>query len=213
MNYRFILNDSTKYQGDVNDLYDFVGSLSPDNYQIIQSLANAATIKTEKYLGAPIGKRSFTYVISRGETDLNDNYVSKTMLSSCYFNITSNWIQLYTPVDSITQISLGVWGGDDIVLTENIDYVIDLDNYYPRIVLSATLQITDFFNKFKNIKIDCVGGLHDEDGNIYSNIDIAIKLMTKALFEDRGTESKDYNTNGYAYLLEDYKVSSLSGGR
>ena len=213
MLYRFILEDNTKYQGDLENLYDFVGSLSPDNYQLIQSLANAATIKTEKYLGAPIGKRNFTYVITRGETELNDDYVHNWMSSSCFFNVASHWIQLYAPVDSIDQVSIGVWGGDDIILVENNDYYVDLDSNYPRIVLSATLQFQDYFIKYKNIKIKCTGGIHDIDGGIPYNIDTAIKLMTTSLFSNRGEESKDYNENGYRFLLEDYIVSPIGGGR
>lgn len=102
----------------------------------------------------------------------------------------SHWIQLYAPVDSIDQVSIGVWGGDDIILVENNDYYVDLDSNYPRIVLSATLQFQDYFIKYKNIKIKCTGGIHDIDGGIPYNIDTAIKLMTTSLFSNRGKSQK-----------------------
>ncbi|MBS1015404.1 phage gp6-like head-tail connector protein [Acetobacter persici] len=218
MLYKLTTNDVTRYPGDIADVQDWVASLSPDQMPIIQGLADAATVITEKYLGTPIGKRSIRLVISRAETELNDNFArawlqSGTSWGSCFYG-SNQWTEIPTPAECIQSVSVSTWSNCSLIpLINGIDYTTDLLTKNPRIMFSYNMSITDYFYKFKNLVIDYVGGLYEVDGSVPSPILTAIHYLIKGMFENRGDTSFDIMDNGYKYLLSAYKQPDISGAR
>lgn len=212
MLYSLQTNDVTKYPGDINDVADFIASLSPDQLPIIQALADTVTLQTEKLLGQPLGKRSCRFVISRGESEVNDAYLRSwlTPSSSFYNNTINQWINLPCKIESVQGVWITSWTSEELI---PVDYKIDLFSYKPRITFTLNDLIQDIFNHYNNLIIDFTGGLYEVDGSIPSSVDTAIKLQTKALYENRGDSTVDLKNNGYDYLLAPYKNPEIAGGR
>lgn len=218
MLYSLTTNDVTKYQGDIEDIGDWVASLSPDQLPILQALANASTISTEKYLGQPLGKRQVRFVLSRGETELNDTYFRSWLSSgNAYGNSASfginQWVKLPCKAESIQGVYISSFGDEELIPLESSDYSVDLFSKQPRITFSFSRYIQDMFYKYNNLVVDFTGGLYEVDGTIPQPIDIAIKLQVKALFENRGDSTVDLQNNGYQYLLAPYKLNEIVGSR
>lgn len=218
MLYKLTTNDVTKYPGDLADVQDWVASLSPDQIPIINALADAATVFTEKYLGTPIGKRSIRVVIARGESELSDNYARSWLQSgsswgSC-FSGSNQWTELTTPAESIDAVSIGTWTDCSLIpLMNGTDYTCDLLTKNPRIMFSYNMAMTDYFYRFKNLVIDYTGGLYEVDGSVPSPVMTAIHYMVKGMFENRGDTTFNPIDNGYRYLLSAYKQPDMSGAR
>lgn len=218
MLYRVTPNNKTTYQGDRESVYDFVGSLSPDNMPLIDALTDAATVITEKYIGQPLGTRQIRMVLARGESELNDAYQKSWLQSGANFGggmtgTLNQWIEFPCDVQSVQSVMIGSWQtGTEMYLTAGQDYEVDLLTYKPRIMFSYNLFIQDFFYKYKNLVIDFTGGLSEVDGTIPQPIDIAIKYMTKNMFENRGDTSTNPIDNGFKYLVSNYVNPHIAGG-
>lgn len=218
MLYKVTPLDKTVYTGDREAVYDFVGSLSPDNMPLIDALTDTATTITEKYIGQPLGRRQIRMVLARGETELNDLYHKSWLSSGANFGgamsgTINQWIEFPCDVSSIQSVTVGQWQQDaDISLYEGKDYSLDLMSSKPRIMFSYNLYIQDYFYKFKNLIIDFTGGLQEIDGTIPTPIDIAIKYMTKNMFENRGDNSTGPLDTGFKYLVANYVNPHIAGG-
>ncbi|GBR17477.1 head-tail connector protein [Gluconobacter frateurii] len=215
MDYRLILDTATTYTGDILELCDFVGSLSPDNEPIIQALADSATAFTEKYIGQPLGKRQLRVVCTRGETELMDTYYRQFLSGGSFTYLNSQqWLELPCSAESIQNIYLTSWGSQDLSpLVSGTDYDYDLWSRRPRIRLSYNLFISDLFNSYSNLIIDFTGGLYESDGSIPSPVNNAIKFLTKRMFEERGEIPSNLIDNGYVTLLSNYRIPAIVGGR
>lgn len=218
MLYSITTNDVTKYQGDINDVGDWVASLSPDQLPILEALANSITVSTEKYLGQPLGKRQIRFVLSRGETELNDTYYRNWLASGNSYNNSASfginqWIKLPCKAESIQGVYISTFGDEGLIPLDSSEYSIDLISKQPRITFSFSQFIQDLFYKYNNLVIDFTGGLYEVDGTIPQSIDTAIKLQVKALFENRGDSTVDLENNGYRWLLAPYKLNEIVGSR
>lgn len=216
MQYRITCADVTRYPGDRNSVYDFVRSLSPDNMPIIDGLADAATNVMEKYLGSPIGKRQIKLNVARGETELNDAFARSWLSGGFSYGgcISNQWIELPTPAESVQNINLGVWGDcQGIDLVDGQDFYLDLTNRFPRIMLSYNIIWQDFFIKYKNLTIDYVGGIYEVDGTIPSPIDTGIKFLVNGMFNNSGDSASILESNGFKFLVDNYRKPSIVGSR
>lgn len=216
MLYRLQANDVSVYPGNYDDLADWIGSLSPDQQMIIESLADTATNIVEKRIGSPLGKRSIRYAASRGESELNDVFNRAWLSSGANFSGTGNinqWLQLPCMIESIQSVTLTSWGTDPIQLTNGTDYVINTDQKYPRIVLSYPLYIQDFFYKYSGIIIDFTGGIYEVDGSVPKPLITAINYLTKGMFENRGDGAFDPDDNGFKFLIGPYQLPDIAGDR
>jgi len=215
MYYKLITDDVTSYTGDQDYLIDYVGSMSVDQDQVIQDLADASTQRVERFLSAPLGNRNCTIVFSRNKKEIGDSF-SQTLTGS--FSIggpggisTNQWIDIPSPVTTVTEVSVGQWSGPDIILTEDVDYSVDLDCSYPRIMFSWNFLIYDGYTQYKNLKIKFQGGICEVDGTIPKAINAAIVRMTKMLYDNRGETPASIFDNGTFSLLADYRVPAIGG--
>ena len=215
MLYSLRTNDVTKYPGDIEALYDYVGSLSPDREATIQMIANANTGVIEKYLGSPLGKRSCRYVISRNASELSDGYHRSWLSTGNAFTsngiATNQWIELPCQIESIQSLTISIWGGQNQQLIEGVDYYVDLDCKYPKIMLSWDQSILDMFYKYKNMIVDFTGGLYEVDGTVPEPIIMAINNLTKGYFDNPGDSKFDPTDNGMKFLLSNYQVPAIGG--
>ncbi|MBF0892723.1 hypothetical protein HKD28_15125 [Gluconobacter sp. LMG 1744] len=205
----------TKYPGNTDDLIDYVGSAGPDRDPMIIAAGNSVTMAIEKYLGTPIGKRSCRYVVSRNASELSDGYHNSWLRTGTAFTAngisTNQWIELPCQIESIQSLTVSMWGGDNIQLQEGIDYHVDTDCKFPKIMLSWNMSIMDMFYKYKNMIVDFTGGLYEVDGTVPEGIIFAINMATKGFFENPGDGAFNPLDNGMNFFLKNYQVPAIGG--
>jgi len=217
MLYNLVPLDKTVYTGDRETVYDHVGSLSPDSMALIDAYTDASTALVEKYVGKPLGKRSIRLVLAKGETEVNDTFFKSWLSSGSGFGgyslgFINQWLELPCQAESIESVVLGSWSGPPLHLVEGSDYSTDIFTNKARIMFSFNMFYQNYIYQFKNTVIDFTGGLYEIDGTLPAPIDIAIKCLTKKMFEGRGTDPSELIDNGIKSLLCNYAAPSISGG-
>lgn len=199
------------------ELMQFCACLDPNQLLILRGLALAATQAIETYLGDFITQRSIRWVAARGEGEKTDEFFrswlsARAMVSVNLNAISGQWVQFPTSAVSIESCNLGVWGQDDISLVLNRDYVVDLTTDPARLTFSYNSVFSDYFKNYDHMVIDYTGGIAPQ-GSEPEPIKLAIKIITKKLFENRDTEQTTIIDNGVSFLVDNYKRIGFGGSR
>ncbi|GAA09685.1 hypothetical protein ATPR_2689 [Acetobacter tropicalis NBRC 101654] len=199
------------------ELMQFCACLDPNQLPILRSLALAATQALETYLGDFITQRSIRWVCSRGESEKTDTFFrswlsARSYISYGYNTIAGQWLQFPTSATSVELCQIGVWGMDSINLTPKQDYACDFSTDPARITFTYNLAVQDYFSNFDSLIIDYTGGIAPQ-GSEPEAIKLAIKIITKKLFENRDTEQTTIIDNGVSFLVDNYKRIGFGGSR
>jgi len=200
------------------DLQKYVACLDPNQAGLIASLGLAATQAIENYLGDFIIERSIRWVASRGETERTDGIFRSWLSSRSYvaagFNcVAGQWYQFPTAANSVQGVTLGVWGMDDWPLTLGQDYAVDLMSDPAKITFTWNLAVQDMYINFDHMVVDYTGGIAATADAIPQPILIAIKILTKKLFDNRDTSDVDLIDKSIEFLLCNYRRFSFGDYR
>ena len=179
-------------------------------------LSIAAQEWVEDYCGNFIAQRSIRWVSSRGVQEKTDIFFrswlsARSYVASGFNTIAGQWINFPTSAISVESIELGVWGQQTWVLTEGTDYSCDFMNDPARMTLTYNLAVQDYFINFDSIVIDYTGGMAPA-GSEPETVKLAVKMLTKKLFDNRG-EDIELNSPGVSALLQKYKYYGFGGSR
>lgn len=200
-----------------SDLMAFCACLDPNQLPLLRSLALAATQAVETFLGDFITQRSIRWVCSRGETEKTDVYFrswlsTRSYVSSGFNGIAGQWLQFPTSAVSVESCQIGIWGMDPYSLVLGQDYVCDFMTDPARMTFTYNLAVQDYFTNYDHLVVDYTGGIAPA-GSEPEAIKLAIKIITKKLFENRDTEQATIIDKGVDFLLVNYKRIGFGGSR
>ncbi|GAN84042.1 hypothetical protein [Novacetimonas hansenii] len=175
------------------DLVQFVACLDPNQAPQIAGIATAVTSAVENYLGDFIVQRSIRWTLSRGESEKTEAFFNswlsaRSFISYGFQYVAGQWIDFPTAAQSVQNVTLGVWGQADIPLTLGPDYAVDLSTDPCRMSISYNLAMQDLVQNFSHLQVDYTGGIAPS-GQCPTDIELAIKLMTADMFNNRSSSN------------------------
>ncbi|KAB8122228.1 hypothetical protein D3W54_16085 (plasmid) [Komagataeibacter medellinensis] len=198
-----------------SDLQAFVACIDPAQQPLIASLGQAATNIIEGYLGDYVQQRSVRWILSRGENEKTQAFFaswlsSRSFISYGFNAVAGQWIDFPTAAQSVENVTLGVWGMSEWPLVIGQDYAVDLMTNPARMSITYNLAVQDYFTNFSHLEVDYTGGIAPA-GSCPQTIQLAIKILTKNLFDNRGTSGTVLFDDAIKGLLVNYRRIGFGG--
>lgn len=105
------------------------------------------------------------------------------------------------PVVSVDQVSLGVWGVTDTILTQGVDYDIDIESQPARILFYSYFDLNILQC---NLLINYTSGYGLVGNTVPNQLVQAVLLITTALYQHRGESDDDIITRGARSLMDPF---------
>jgi uncharacterized phiE125 gp8 family phage protein len=113
-----------------------------------------------------------------------------------------------SPVQSVSTVTRGFWGYDDVTLVEGTDYDVDLTTSPARVI---------FYNGFKNyplqdhVEVTYTAGYGDIATNVPVQIGQAVLLILSGLWKNRGDDQAEIIPRNAYDLLSAYVETHFGG--
>lgn len=198
----------------IDEVIDFVGTYSADEDVLIQRIANAATVRVERYIGDFIVQRPVTWVSQKSTYELTQPYFDSWLngpQSAGFVTMSAfgKFIDLPTSAVSVTDVSVLVGGTDLTPLTQGVSYDVDLLGNTGRIRFNFDEFMTSLFQGVTASKVDYVGGLWSTIDDVPDDIIEVILVLTKRSYEDRQRLNGSVISNGIEKELSNYRKYSF----
>lgn len=169
---------------------------------LLTMYALTATEMIESYLSRYLITRDVTWIASeRPETSIYWQQVQPWQWS--YF-MKQSVVHLPRPASAVSQVAVGIWGEPDTLLTEDVDYWLDLTTTVGRLRWLSSTYWTAYRD---HISVTFTTGYGLTSADVPVSIRHAIALLTTALWENRGDVAPDCWNPGIEALLAAHKLS------
>jgi uncharacterized phiE125 gp8 family phage protein len=171
---------------------------------LVALYANVATEMVESYLSRFLINRSVTWTVAESghhHQHHRDVFLSPWPWSSF---IRNPLVTLPRPASAVASVVLGVWGASDVTLTAGTDYVVDVTSPCGRIKWLTTA----FQNSLKDhLQVTFTSGYGVDLTTVPTSIQMAIMLLTTALYENRGDTSPVVWSSAIESLLAPHRFT------
>ena len=188
----------------------------PSALPLLRDLSITAQQWIETYCSNFITQRSIRWVMARGEQEKTDIFFrsflsTRSYVASGFNTIAGQWVNFPTSAISVESVQIGIWGQPTIQLVEGQDYAVDLLTDPARLTLTYNLAVQDYFINFDSMVVDYTGGMA-ASGFEPKTVKLAIKMLTKKLYDSRG-EDIELLTPGVEALLTNHRYYGFGGSR
>jgi hypothetical protein len=166
----------------------------------------------EDYVGKYFLEREVILVLSRDDQNFRSSMISNSSMAIATtwdWGSLYRWLPLPRPASAVSEVRLGIWGADDVILTEGVDYDLELKGPFARV------RITNwniFYFTVSYLQITFTSGYGPLATDVPKAIHQAIRLMTVRMKENFGDRNFDLYIDAIESLIGPYKTFVLGGG-
>jgi hypothetical protein len=197
---------------DVNLLRKQVRLTDDADLDLILEYADVATIMLEEYVNKLFIQREVIWVMARDDQNFRSNIISNgmsSMVTAWDWGALYRWLPLPKPASAVSEVRIGIFGCNDIILTEGVDYNVELKANVGRI------QITNwsmYYTSVSYMQVTFTSGFGPLPTDVPKPIHQAVRLMVTRMKENLGDTNFDLYIDAVETLCSPYKTYVIGGG-